>query len=554
VGEDRSVPFLAMEFLEGQPLDQRLQREGKLPLREVLRIGREAAEGLAAAHKGGLIHRDIKPANLWLEGERGRVKILDFGLARAVRDQAHLTQAGVIMGTPAYMAPEQASAGSVDHRCDLFSLGCVLYQLCTGELPFKGTDTVSFLYAIATEIPRPPEEINPQVPPALSALVLRLLAKKAPERPASAQEVAEALASIQAGLEAKTEPRRSQPHQTQAWSNEPLQREATEEKGGKPRLSTSVSREGKEERGRPLARKPERGQSQRTLSSKGRKGVGDRAAWGLSGRRVWLVAAAVCGLVLLLVGIVVIIRNREGKEVARIVVPEGGSVETKTVDDGQPGAKPPGALPARYKNSLGMEFVLVPKGKFLMGGGGGQGILGTKEVEIPHDFYLGVYEVTQGEWQAVSGANPSYFSRVGRNKDAVKDIPDEELKRFPVEGVSWIDAQKFLEALNAGEKEAGWVYRLPKEAEWEYACRGGPRADKFEYGFDFYFEKPTNKLLLELANFAPKKGEGLQRTCKVGSYKPNSLGLYDMHGNVWEWCDEVPISEVGPTGVARGGS
>jgi formylglycine-generating enzyme required for sulfatase activity len=98
------------------------------------------------------------------------------------------------------------------------------------------------------------------------------------------------------------------------------------------------------------------------------------------------------------------------------------------------------------------------------------------------------------------------------------------------------------------------VYRLPKEAEWEYACRGGPRADKFEYGFDFYFEKPTNQLLPDQANFVPKKGEGLQRPCKVGSYKPNSLGLYDMHGNVWEWYDdEVRTPEEASPRVSRGG-
>jgi formylglycine-generating enzyme required for sulfatase activity len=176
-------------------------------------------------------------------------------------------------------------------------------------------------------------------------------------------------------------------------------------------------------------------------------------------------------------------------------------------------------------------------------------------VEIPHDFYLGVYEVTQGEWQTVTGTNPIWFSRKGSNKDAVKDIPDEELKRFPVETVSWIDAQMFLETLNAREKETGWMFRLPKEAEWEYACRGGPRADKFEYGFDFYCEKPTNQLLLELAFFAPKKGEGLQRPCKVGSYKPNSLGLYDMHGNVREWCDdEEHTPEKASHRVLRGGS
>src|SRR5581483_3887523 len=129
VGEDRDVPFLAMELLLGESLDQRLRREGKLPLVEVLRLGREIALGLAAAHQRGLIHRDIKPANLWLEAETGRVKLLDFGLARAVGQGNQLTQQGAIIGTPAYMAPEQGQGKSLDHRCDLFSLGCVLYRL-----------------------------------------------------------------------------------------------------------------------------------------------------------------------------------------------------------------------------------------------------------------------------------------------------------------------------------------------------------------------------------------------------------------------------------------
>ena len=126
VGEDRGVPFVAMQFLEGEPLDERLKREGRLSVAEVVRIGRETAEGLAAAHDKGLIHRDIKPANIWLEGKKGRVKILDFGLARAAADDSHLTQTGAILGTPAYMAPEQAGGEKVDPRCDLFSLGCVL--------------------------------------------------------------------------------------------------------------------------------------------------------------------------------------------------------------------------------------------------------------------------------------------------------------------------------------------------------------------------------------------------------------------------------------------
>jgi WD40 repeat protein len=193
VGEDSGVPFLAMEFLEGEPLDARLEREGKLPPAEVVRIGREIALGLAAAHKRELIHRDIKPANVWLEAETGRVKILDFGLARGSGADGQLTQPGAIVGTPAYMAPEQANSQSVDARCDLFSLGCVLYRMATGEPPFKGTDMISLLMAVATENPRPPQELEPGLPPALSDLILRLLAKEPGGRPPSAQVVAEAL-------------------------------------------------------------------------------------------------------------------------------------------------------------------------------------------------------------------------------------------------------------------------------------------------------------------------------------------------------------------------
>jgi serine/threonine protein kinase len=204
VGEDRGVPFLAMQLLEGESLDERLQRGPRLSLGETLRIGRETAEGLAAAHQRGLIHRDIKPANLWLErhvhGRQGgdfRVKILDFGLARGAGDQAQLTQQGAILGTPSYMAPEQATGEAVDARCDLFSLGCVLYRLVTGQLPFRGSDTIAMLLAVATENPRPPGKVNPATPAELSDLVMRLLAKKPGDRPASAQDVVEALAAIE---------------------------------------------------------------------------------------------------------------------------------------------------------------------------------------------------------------------------------------------------------------------------------------------------------------------------------------------------------------------
>jgi hypothetical protein len=198
VGEDRGVPFIAMPFLKGQPLDQRLQDGEALPLSETLRIGRETAEGLAAAHASGLIHRDIKPGNLWLEGDRGRIKILDFGLARSSGGSSQLTQQGAIIGTPAYMAPEQATGGQVDARADLFSLGCVLYRLSTGRLPFSGTDMVATLLEVVTRTPPAPQDVNPEgAPPELSDLIMRLLAKEPGARPASAREVAEALSELE---------------------------------------------------------------------------------------------------------------------------------------------------------------------------------------------------------------------------------------------------------------------------------------------------------------------------------------------------------------------
>jgi serine/threonine protein kinase len=210
VGEDRGVAFLAMQFLEGETLEERLRREGVLSADEVRRIGREMAEGLALAHAHGLIHRDIKPANVWLEAGTGRVKLLDFGLARLTREDAQLTQEGAIVGTPAYMAPEQARSQSLDARCDLFSLGAVLYRLCTGRVPFEGPDTMGTLTALLLDAPPPPCEVNPNVPPDLSALILRLLAKEREERPPSARAVIEALE------EAPPEPRPS-PRKRRRW-------------------------------------------------------------------------------------------------------------------------------------------------------------------------------------------------------------------------------------------------------------------------------------------------------------------------------------------------
>jgi serine/threonine protein kinase len=210
VGEERGIPFLAMQLLDGESLENRLQRAGRLSIREVLRIGREAAEGLAAVHARGIVHRDIKPTNLWLESGRDRVKLFDFGLVATTRSDPHLTMPGTLIGSPAYMAPEQVRSGTANPLSDLFSLGCVLYRLCTGTLPFQGTDTISVLAAIATQSPRPIRSLNPEVPPALDALVMQLLSKEPHGRPPSASAIVAAITSIENGQAVPVPPSISQ--------------------------------------------------------------------------------------------------------------------------------------------------------------------------------------------------------------------------------------------------------------------------------------------------------------------------------------------------------
>jgi hypothetical protein len=202
VGIANDVPFLAMEFLEGESLDASRRRLGRLPLSQVVRIGKEAALGLAAAHARGLVHRDVKPSNLWLEAPTGRVKLLDFGLARRESEDRQASQPGLIVGTPAFMAPEQARGKAVDYRADLFSLGCVLYWLCTGQLPFPGTDVLSTLTALATVDPEPPEALASDVGADLSDLILSLLRKDPGRRPTSGQALADALSAIELGSSA----------------------------------------------------------------------------------------------------------------------------------------------------------------------------------------------------------------------------------------------------------------------------------------------------------------------------------------------------------------
>jgi WD40 repeat protein len=208
------IPYLVMRLVKGESLQDRLDAaKGPLELHEILRIGKQMAAGLAAAHEQTLIHRDIKPANILLEAGTGRVLLTDFGLARAVED-VKLTQTGFVAGTPLYMSPEQARGEPLDHRSDLFSLGSVLYAMCAGTPPFQGSSPFVVLRAVTEDNHRPLHELNPQVPDELVEVIDKLLAKKPDERIQSAAEVAVLLTEMEASLPAQPAPTTARSRQT----------------------------------------------------------------------------------------------------------------------------------------------------------------------------------------------------------------------------------------------------------------------------------------------------------------------------------------------------
>ena len=200
VETERESPFIVMQYVSGGSLQARIDREGPLELCEILRIGMQVADGLSAAHQQGLVHRDIKPSNILLEEDVDRALISDFGLARTA-DDASLTRTGFLPGTPQYMSPEQASGQSIDTRSDLFSLGSMLYTMCTGRPPFRAENSLSVMRRITDSEPTPIREVTPGTPDWLARLVNMLMAKRADERPQSAALVASLLQQCLAHIE-----------------------------------------------------------------------------------------------------------------------------------------------------------------------------------------------------------------------------------------------------------------------------------------------------------------------------------------------------------------
>jgi formylglycine-generating enzyme required for sulfatase activity len=600
-----------LEFCGGGSLERKLNGT-PLPANEAASLVETLARSMQAAHEQHVIHRDLKPANVLLD-ENGTPKITDFGLAKKL-GEASQTATGAVMGTPSYMAPEQAGGkpNEIGPLADVYALGAILYEMLTGRPPFKAATGLDTIMQVVSDEPVPPSQLQSKTPRDLETICLKCLHKEPTRRYASAEELADDLRRFQAGEPVKARPTgrveralkwaKRRPAQAALigvsmaaalalligglWFNARLvdqrneavkeadkatkareflvsifQKAETDAKGGnvtvRQLLDEADARIPVEFGDQPDLRE----ELVSTIASV-KRSIGRRTPQAM------------------ILGVRGTVQLQSAAGVQKAAVPQAllnlddrltlaadAQVQLVFVSDfHKERIKPRREVTIKFKacepadavlernDSILMTFVRLPKGTFYMGWDGEK--KGEKK-EIKEDFEIAVHDVTQGQWEAVMGNNPSWFSRQGNGRNDVVDISDEELKLFPVEQVSWDDAQEFIKNLNEKEHGRGYLYRLPTEAEWEYACRGGATSEE-ECSYHFYFDKPTNDLSSEQANFngtAPAgrapKGKFLRRTTRVGAYPSNRLGLCDMQGNVSQWC--VDACREGSGRVFRGG-
>jgi formylglycine-generating enzyme required for sulfatase activity/tRNA A-37 threonylcarbamoyl transferase component Bud32 len=460
--------FLAMEYVEGTDLGKLVKQGGPMPVLQACAYIRQAALGLQHAHERGLVHRDIKPHNLIMSVRDGLIKVADLGLARLPRPVNDVTAAmsearstgtltpqnAVLIGTADYLAPEQAlDFHQADIRADIYSLGCTLYYLLTGQPPFAGTTLAQKLIHHQQHDPPGLEQFRSDLPSGLSPVLRKMLAKRPEDRYQTPAEVVAALSALL---------------------------ESIRPTSGGPAI------------------KPSMGKLAKVLPS-----------------RPHILYGMALLLVLVAIGLYFMIKS-----------------------------------PAkRVTNSIGMKLVLVPAGTFIMGSSdtetGHEPAEKEHEVSISRPFYMGTTEVTVANYRAFvratnarsdaekdgKGAISGYGAGLMDPKCTWRNPGWPQGDDHPVTCLSWNDAVEFCRWLS---KKEGQTYRLPTEAEWEYACRAGAQTP-FHYG---------KGLGSDQANFngvpyggAPA-GPAFNKAVPVKSYRPNDFGLFDMHGNVWEWCGD----------------
>ena len=605
VDDDEKLPFIVMEYIVGQSLQQKIDKSGPLGLKETLRIGMQIAAGLTAAHKQGLVHRDIKPANILLENGVERVKITDFGLARA-SDEVAITQFGQIAGTPQYMSPEQAMGHSVDQRSDLFSLGSVLYTMCTGRPAFRADSTVAVLRRVCDETPRPISELNPDIPDWLVAIVERLMAKAPEQRFQSASEVANLLEQWLAHCQQPgSVPRPASSVRQVSLKSGTTSSQQSSWKEFLLRNKRAVSlvlttaalvycfhlplslwfqnRSLVQFRGdtwvmpvnndevlsviagdRGIYVKPGRFSFEIRKKPNHRISevrVEDLTLWPLGTRTEVLRTAPQSIAVQAGQHWRITVKHEADVPLmgpplpdlaepvldSELATPSGPDQAAKLQEISAKNA----GTPVQTVNAIGMPLRLIPGGSFEMGSTAEELKQLREELErngesdfarfaaassgpkhrvtLTEPFYIGMHEVTVGQFLKFAEAT-HLEPQAGNHQNWRNFINGEDnAANRPICGVSWTDAKAFCDWLNTQPDTSGIVdsgsYDLPTEAQWEYTCRAGS---------NFLWCCGSDVGNLEKFAVFGQSGQPLPST--VGSRQPNGFGVYDMHGNVTEWC------------------
>lgn len=526
-GVDNGNCYLVMEFLEGESLRERLAKRRILTVAETIRYAEQVFYVLEFMHRKQITHRDLKPDNIFLQNQEGQeiVKVLDFGIAKvqtATAVASNLTRDGMMIGTPRYMSPEQCQGIGVDGRSDLYSMGVVLWEMLSGTVPFDDENPfVTALKHINNQLPSL-ASVAPDLPPEIVAVITRALEKQPDKRYQTAKELSQALLDA-----ARLAPALNTPMLESGFVNSAEAEEAA----------------------RILADRPKGG---------GTMPYGDRAPAGGGGStagtavaptppKPWLMYAAA--------GVVGIGLLAGGLKFAGLL-PGGGPGQKidPNVTTPPDGPKVPKALE---------NFVLIPAGEFTMGLDEGKDDF-TKDKKVPVDeipahsvkveaFYLAKYEVTNAEYKKFieDSKHPAPKTWNGGTFEPGKED-------FPVTDISWEDAKAYCDWLS---KKEGLQFRLPTEAEWEYAARG---ADKRVFPWGNYWKDGVANTLQELDR-SSKQTLLLPVNVEPNNTRDKSAsGIFGLGGNVCEWTDSnfaaYPNGKYQPKGkdteckVYRGGA
>lgn len=500
VMKETGMAYLVMEFLTGIELRQRIKEKKQLDYEETFLIVHQTCSALQAAHVKGIIHRDLKPDNIWMlksEDEIPRIKVLDFGIAKLMTDTEmnQLTQQGMIVGTPYYMSPEQCRSEELDARSDIYSLGIILYEMLTGQVPFIATTPVGVVLKHANEAPKPLRELRSSIPEPLEAVVLRALQKERKDRQESATVLAQEFeaALYEAGIELKVlgtnTPQAIFPgaipyptFRTHSLSPERSRANRSAEMAKAP----SPAPEGSSA---PAAAGAKKRSTTRNLFKDTALGVplADRLT-----KKTSLAIGALL-IVALIAGIIWLPQDREAvQQEPPVAVPPAK----------QPDPPVPGGM------------LLIRGGIFMMGDDASTDADARPAHEVRvTDLLLDETEVTNQQYQR-------FVKETGRPAPPHwinGEFPSGEAN-LPVWSVSWEDAKAF----------AAWAKkRLPTEAEWEYAARGSGNL-KYPWGPDWS------------PRYSNSKEDGRDKPVAVGSYPGGKswCGAYDMAGNVSEWVED----------------